>query len=177
MMETILSICAICISITTIVTTIYLSGLKRRNSTRDILYNNLFQIVQEIHSTALQLEDEIDDYLEDDMEESHESFNKLLTSRTNLINLEMKISLFIDDDFDKLLRAKFHNVFQFIDKIIDGETNNIEDEFANVFFELEEALREIIGVNALSNDNRKLLRINTSRLLKERKNINPKTNS
>lgn len=157
MIELTLSISAILLSIVSVGVTIYVANINRRTGIRQKLYDEQFSVIKRLHLAALAVENALDDFMlfakESDANKKRQ-FQMVFDTYMEMLSVRDELRIYFDDEFDHKLSLIFKKISTIRKKVtVDNET---EVATSDVFNELEDTIREFLGVDALSAENRKI---------------------
>lgn len=140
---------------------IIISMRNRRNALRENLYDRQLGYYIELHNSLLDIEDLILDWEVEqkagDIHERERIFDKIDSEYNRFLTISMKASLMMPDDTERELMKLTKFFHQILNKIRD---NNFTDEdsksISDKIFDFEDGIRNIIGLEKLSRENRRL---------------------
>jgi len=130
------------------------------NTLREMIHAEQIKVVKGLMSTLTQIEFKLDDYIDEEDSQSKENVgDNLINLRESFWQVFFEASIFTEYDTDKTINTNFNQVSKVITRAVLGKSIT-HKEYENCFFEIENALRDMIGVNELSTENRILIRRN-----------------
>jgi len=103
--------------------------------------------------------------LDDKIGEKVVSINQEIKETLDILNDDIwythfQYNIFIEPEIDVIITKNLNQISKVINKALDDEEYN-SDEYEDSFFYIENALREMLGVETLAIENRKLLKRNS----------------
>lgn len=140
---------------------IFLAIKNRNNSLRENLYDRQLNFFTEFMSSVSELEETLENW-----EMAHDSKNEMerldhserfLLQLVKVGTIQSKFAFLIPDELDDEFMKFKRRCYHYNELLFKGELNEKRlDGFSDVIFDLEDSIRDYIGLEKLSRENQKL---------------------